>query len=192
MTTRFTRPSSNIKRATQTLNNAKIVTENNALHQTILSVIDSSSKTENLLATARQDSVLISLTKDIDGVLPPSNGGSESSYYYPVFAAGGNVAAVAVIRATVQRIGNLVYVSGQVFITPTAGLTLTIADCTIPLNSKFITSADLNGQLAIESTSAMTTGLVTGNVSNCQANFRFYSLDTDPHDVRYTFSYLLL
>lgn len=110
---------------------------------------------------------------------------------------GVNVANAAITTKAAQwiRVGNVVTVSGEVDITPTANATLTRWTHTLPIaiTGNFATTNLLGGTIAMQSaTSVGAAGVVFANSGNATALFEFYNnFGTGVNGWYYTFTYLL-
>ena len=178
------------------LNNTKLQQTNIAEYQVIQSLISIADQAKIGIAGSRSKDVPIDLSTQVGNMLSPANGGSFSLSYFPDIIDASNITVSDAFYTLYFRVGKLVSVNGKIFITPTAGATLTEFEISLPLSSKFVSSDQLNGICIAHTDSGfptvMASGIITGNVGLQTANVKFFSLDTGIHDVRFNFDYELL
>ena len=191
-----TRTRLDFKRLKSTLATSDLQAKDNSLFQVIDDLIEGSGDfKDQLLRAFDKDNDKLDLTKQVDRVLSPDNGGSYSSYYFPILTDVVNVTLSSEFYTMFFRAGKIIYVSGKAAITPTAGATLTEFEISLPIPSNFTASDQLNGTCVGHTDSgvptSMANGIITGNVATQTANIKFFSLDTGIHDVRFIFAYEL-
>jgi hypothetical protein len=185
------------KRLQTTLVNSKMQQENNALYQAIKGLIDGAQTFRDGVNDSVKKDDKINLKNQVENILSPKAGGSLFGSYLPVAVNGLNITLptdIDVRQTQFLRAERLVYISGVVFVIPASGATLTTLELSLPVVSNFVDSSQVNGTMAAESSigTAIVPGLITGNVTLKTANLRFYSVDTNLHDIRFVFSYELL
>ena len=190
---RFQSGIKSIAGARAALVNSKLQVENNPAFQVHRETIEGIETLDRTVEEKRNKADKINLDTEVVGDLPPTQGGVKYLVYTPTLTFGANIAAATPFLTQFLRAGRLIYITGKVFVTPTAGATLTTIEVSLPVPSNFMTSDQLNGTLAAESAigASIVPGLITGNVPLGTANLRFYSIDTNEHDVRFVFSYEL-
>lgn len=178
-----------LDRLQTTLNNARIQDENNALYQTIMGLIQTSSKiderTQNFLA---KDAILPA--SQISGLVP-----IQQNVYLPVIAGIANVTASSPYYTWWTRIGNIINIWGKVTITPTAANVLTQLSFSLPFPSAFLHEEQLSGTINGTPQSGATAniaGICKANPVDFTATFEFFSSNTDDNDFRFVFSYLMI
>lgn len=137
---------------------------------------------------------LIDLTSQVQGLLPPDNGGVANGFYFPALISLANINTVSVFYAHFSVATRLVYVSGKLNIKPAAANTLTIVEIQMPIHSNFASADKLQGVIngiPLDGSTEGFAGIIEGNVSNGQARVSFYPQNTDNHDIRYMLSYEL-
>lgn len=115
---------------------------------------------------------------------------SPSGTYTPTLTRIENVDTPASALATYIQIGNVVLVTGQISVTPTANNTVTILGFSLPIASNFTSLNQANG-----TASALTiaeSGGFQSDGSEDVVNLSFLSATDTEHTISYTFSYLIV
>jgi len=91
-----------------------------------------------------------------------------------------------------QRIGDKVFVTGKVSVTPTASTTLTVFDLTLPVASDFSgDNDDLSAHGAADVAGEVISCVGWADSSDDVAVIRFYSVSTGAHVFRLSFMYTI-
>lgn len=128
------------------------------------------------------------------GALTLTGGAVIAGTWTPTVANVANVATVDAVRTCFyQRIGNIVFCTGDVEVTPTTGSnTVTAFSVTLPIASDFSSQHNATGQLnARRANNSNVTGDIVANTTNDNIECRFGSIDTNSHNVNFSFSYLI-
>lgn len=180
------------RRLLSNLTNARIQDENNALYQTLFSMIQGLSTFDEQIQSKLDKNSKINLLTQVEGILNYYNGGVQSNIYLPVLTNIANIDASGAYYTPWFRTGNIINVSGKFIINPTAINTFTELEFTLPVASNFAHEEECSGTANGIPFSGSTTGfpgIVTANPATGNAIVRFYSTNTDDNDVRFIFSY---
>ena len=115
----------------------------------------------------------------------------ESGVYTPTFTNDTNVDSSTAAVTRYIRIGKIVIVAGKLTIDPTTGSAVTRLGISLPISSRFASSADCSGTMAaptIESES----GTVIGDTTSYYAQLTFRAVSTAPHEVDFIFMYQII
>jgi len=185
----------NFARLQTTLVNSKLQQSNNPLYQTINQLIDGS----RILAADVQDSVKksdqIDLTTQVEGMLPPDNGGVYNGSYFPNFINLANITNTDVFFTLFSIAARQVRVDGKLNIQPTAANVLTELEIDLPARSAFASSDQLQGLIngiPLGGATVGFAGIIIGNTSNGTARIQFYPQSTNNHDCRFSINYELV
>ena len=129
------------------------------------------------------------------GALSLTGGAVIGGTWTPTCANVTNVASIDFVRTCFyQRIGNIVFCTGDVEVTPTAGSnTATAFSVSLPIASDFASQHNATGQLnARRANNNNVTGDIVANTTNDNVELRFGSIDTNSHNVNFQFSYVII
>jgi hypothetical protein len=127
------------------------------------------------------------------GVTAPaaSDGNVYSGTYTPTVTAVTNVAAVTAVACQYMRVGNVVTVSGQVRVDPTAAGN-TVFGMTLPIASNFANTRELAGTFATTRGGFADQGAVVADTTNDRANFQFNAVDLALTFYAFHFTYQII
>lgn len=120
-----------------------------------------------------------------------SDGNVFSGTYTPTVTAVTNVAAVTAVVCQYMRVGNVVTVSGQVRVDPTASGN-TVFGMTLPIASNFANARELAGTFATTRAGFADQGVVTADTTNDRANFQFNAVDLALTFYAFHFTYQII
>jgi hypothetical protein len=185
-------PEFNPKNLLSNLTSARIQDSNNALYQTIYSLINGLGTFKEQLDAKLNSKDKINLASQVEGMLSYYNGGALTGIYIPVLDNVANITSSASYYTPWFRIGNIIHVSGKVTIETTASATLTQLELVLPVASKFAHEDECSGVANGVPFSGSTdnfAGIVKANPVNGNAVIHFYSTNTVNNDVRFEFTY---
>jgi hypothetical protein len=178
-----------------TLVNSKMQQENNPLYQTINQLIKGAIGLSKESANSIKKNDLIDLTSQVDGMLPPNNGGIVNGSYFPNIINLANVANSNVFYTLFSIGARQVRVDGKLNIQPTAGAVLTQLELEMPVHSAFASADQLQGLIngiPLGGATEGFAGIIIGNVSNGGARIQFFPQNADNHDCRFSINYELV
>lgn len=165
---------------------------NPKLYQVVKRLITGAADSQAGVKASIKDSDLIDLESQVQGLLPPINGGVANGSYFPIFTSLANIATFSVYYTFFSVATRLVYVSGKLNIKATAANVLTIAELQMPIHSNFDSADQLQGVIngiPLDGSTEGFAGIVEGNVSNGQGRISYFPQNTDNHDIRFLISY---
>lgn len=132
-----------------------------------------------------------SLTFGYNSALPSANGGTgvdnTTQTYTPTLTNTTNVAASTARQCTYFRVGNVVTVSGQLDIDPTA-IGQIVLGISLPVASNFTTAFQLGGTGAATTVTDNAAGIIS-DATNDRATLSYIAVDTTNHTVAFGFTY---
>ena len=172
--------------------NSKTATDNNPLWQVCKGLITATKQLKKFVDSKLGKTDKISLTEQVDGVLPYQNGGVLTGIYIPILTIIANIDTAGFYYTPWVRVGNLITVSGKVTIDPTAAATLTQLELSLPVASLFAHTEQCSGVangVPFAGSTVNFAGIVSCNPITGNALIEFYSTNAVNNDVRFTFTY---
>lgn len=114
-----------------------------------------------------------------------------SGTYTPTLTNGSNVSSSSIATCQWIRVGNVVTVSGAIFVDPTAASTATVVSISLPIASNFTGSSNLGGAAAYGSTANEAWNL-TANSATDVASLIGWAQETASHTFGFSFTYVVL
>lgn len=173
-----------------TLVNSGFAKENNSLFQVINRMIDGASLLKKNLAEKIGVTDKISLTEQVDGLLPPKNGGTKTNLYTPFVTLINNLGGVGVDDLYYYQSGDLVTVFGRFQVLPSSIGINTEFGFTLPTISYFKFPYQCAG--AAYSPTKNQGAAIIGDVGNNRAKMQFLSVDNSVFDLYFTFGYKII
>ena len=115
----------------------------------------------------------------------------DASTYTPTLTNVANLDGSTTYPAQYMRIGNVVTVSGQVDIDPTAATVSTQLGISLPIASNIANANECAGT-AVSSNTISEAGAILGDPTNNRAQLTFLTTSTVNHPMYYTFTYLII
>ena len=113
-----------------------------------------------------------------------------SGTFTPVLTGVANVASSTAPASQFMRVGNMLTVSGQLTVLPTAAGVLTQIDIPLPVQSNFTNAYQVSGTAVVEV--AGTPGYITGHVATHNALLSFTPVTGAAAVIDYMFTYQVL
>lgn len=121
-----------------------------------------------------------------------TNLGFGSGSYTPTLTGITNVSSSTQGKARWIRIGDEVFVSGQLNVTPTASGASTAIDIALPVASNLAANDDLSGPASATFAASTVAGRIQGNTTDDRARMTFSSANTTSHLFTYHFAYTVI
>lgn len=132
----------------------------------------------------------VALTSEVTGVLPIANGGGLSGTYTPTLTIVANLDAVTAYVCQWLRVGDVVTVTGQIDVNPTAGALTTVA-LSLPVASALTLPTQCAGVAAAPAIAGQVAA-VLGDAVNDRALLQWTAIDLTLQAMYFTFSYRVL
>jgi len=166
------KPTYDYNRLRNILVNSGFQNENSALFQTVNGLIDGASSVSDLLDGKLGRNEKIEATTQINGQIPLKNGGTQTGLYIPELTLVSNLGGAGTDPAYYFRIGDLIHVSGIIFVTPNAFNTITRLGIALPLISYFDFDHQCSG-VAVCPTVRSESAAIFGDVVNNRAQMEW-------------------
>lgn len=113
-----------------------------------------------------------------------------SGVYTPTWTIIANLDAITGFESMYMRVGDIVTVSGQIAIDPTAGAVVCRARATLPIASNLGSTADCMG--VVGSASFGEAGAIIGDTTNDAADLFLLAVATSNHTCGFSFQYRVI
>ena len=121
--------------------------------------------------------------------IPPSASTAISGTYNPTLVNTSNIDSSTPFQLTYLRVGNTVFVSGQVEITAQFGGLLTVLNMDLPIPSNFSTIYQAGGTaIAIRASGAVSATIVANDISD-DIELKYYAPDAATRVFSFSFGY---
>jgi len=115
-----------------------------------------------------------------------------SGTYTPALTVLSNITSSTIAQCQYIRVGNVVTVSGQLLITPTATATISNFLLALPIASTIANTSNLGGSGTFDTNAIVNAVSIVGNIGNNEAYFQFISSGTTSTPLAFSFTYLIL
>lgn len=170
--------------------NSQDAKENNSRYQVLNRLIDYGSLLKKSIEGKIGKDDKISLTDQIDGILPPTNGGVATGKYEPIITLGANCGGVGLDFLYFYTTGGLVTVFGRLAVLPLViGINTEFA-FTLPIISYFTFDYQCAGALGCPTHNQ--NGAILADVGQNRAKMQFISVANVQMNLFFNFSYIII
>lgn len=187
---KFSTPDTNFDQLNALLVNSQDAKENNSRYLVLRKLISGAQLLKNSLGDTVKKTDKISLTDQIDGILPPTNGGVATGRYTPALTLIANLSGAGVDDLYFSTTGGLVNVFGRFQVTPTAVGINTELGFKLPIISYFQFDYQCAG--SAYSPTVNQGAAIIADVVNNRAILKFLSVSNTTFDLFFNFGYIII